>query len=81
MCGIAGLWRFKDRDPDDTQRLVRMASTLDHRGPDDRGYLFLETATGQHRLTRDEETGQAANLLLAHRRLSIIDVSTDGWQP
>lgn len=81
MCGIAGLWRFKDQDPDDIQRLIRMASTLDHRGPDDRGYLFLETATGQHRLTRDEETGQAANLLLAHRRLSIIDVSTDGWQP
>jgi asparagine synthase (glutamine-hydrolysing) len=38
MCGIAGFVSLTGR-PADPQRLVRMVATLDHRGPDDRGYF------------------------------------------
>lgn len=67
MCGIAG---FLDTLAS-TQRLrmettaARMNGTLRHRGPDDDGVWV------------DEETGIA----LAHRRLSIIDLSPEGHQP
>jgi asparagine synthase (glutamine-hydrolysing) len=42
-----------------------MASAIEHRGPDDAGYLF-EAASG---------------IGLAHRRLSILDLSAEGHQP
>ena len=43
----------------------RMAGVLAHRGPDDEG-IWIEPARG---------------LVLAHRRLSIIDLSPQGHQP
>ena len=67
MCGLAGLLRATP----DTQatRLEALAGAmgdaLEHRGPDDRGVWV------------DEETGVA----LAHRRLSILDLSPLGHQP
>src|SRR5688500_17674494 len=48
--------------------LAAMESCLTHRGPDGGGTLRLEDAAGSH-------TG------LAHRRLSIIDLSAEGAQP
>jgi asparagine synthase (glutamine-hydrolysing) len=39
MCGIAGIWRFKDVLPKDT--LVRFTDSLSHRGPDGAGYELL----------------------------------------
>jgi asparagine synthase (glutamine-hydrolysing) len=49
----------------DAALLERMGSAIAHRGPDDHGALFLP----EHRLG------------LAHRRLSIIDLSARGHQP
>jgi len=51
MCGIAGFVSLTGR-PADPQRLARMVETLDHRGPDDRGY-FTEgpAAIGAARLS------------------------------
>ena len=60
MCGIAGY-----SGAFDALLLEEMASTLDHRGPDDRGQWI------------DESAGAG----LAHRRLSIIDLSAEGRQP
>lgn len=65
MCGIAGfVYRGGRGDPGAI--LAGMADTIAHRGPDDAG--FFETQAGEWRVG------------LAHRRLSIIDLST-GHQP
>jgi len=63
MCGIAGIFIFPAERLD--APIIRMAATLDHRGPDDRGIWV------------DEGAGVA----LAHRRLSVLDLSPAGHQP
>ena len=65
MCGIAGFVTRLDR-ADLSTALRDMATAISHRGPDDEG--FLEARSGDWRIG------------LAHRRLSIIDLST-GHQP
>jgi asparagine synthase (glutamine-hydrolysing) len=67
VCGIAGFVDFGGQDS--LERLERvglsMASTLHHRGPDDGG-VWVDPY---------------ARAVLAHRRLSIVDLSTAGHQP
>src|SRR6266566_3228540 len=67
MCGIAGYMTpaANDTAEDMQARVVRMANTLRHRGPDDAG-TWLDPAAG---------------IALGHRRLSIIDLSPLGHQP
>ena len=67
MCGIAGLVDLKRRfGPDELRNIAsRMADSLHHRGPDDRGVWI------------DAEAGVA----LGHTRLAIIDLSPAGAQP
>ena len=67
MCGIAGIL-LPQPDADRaalTRRATAMAETLRHRGPDGDGVW----------------TDDAAGVALAHRRLSIIDLSPAGAQP
>ena len=40
MCGICGQFNFGDSAPVLRQTVERMADSLEHRGPDDRGYHF-----------------------------------------
>lgn len=67
MCGIAGfINRVHAASVDDlTRTAAAMAATLRHRGPDDEG-IWIDAATG---------------VALAHRRLSILDLSPAGHQP
>jgi asparagine synthase (glutamine-hydrolysing) len=66
MCGIAGFWLRSPAGPEQAQAQLRaMANGIRHRGPDDSGYWY------------QAETG----LGLAHRRLSIVDLSVEGHQP
>lgn len=66
MCGIAGTWVPRPEDPGVLHALgTAMADAIAHRGPDDAGTWA------------DPDTG----LVLAHRRLSIIDPSPLGHQP
>ncbi len=67
MCGIAG-WIVSGQVNQSQDVLGRMAKTMIHRGPDDEGLYFDSLA---------DPSGQVA---LAHRRLSIIDLS-GGHQP
>ena len=67
MCGIAGYVTSRSY-PDLGGALREMAQTIVHRGPDDDGFLEATTRNGAQRVG------------LAHRRLSIIDLST-GKQP
>ena len=61
MCGIVGVWDFKNRIDKDI--LKRMRDLLKHRGPDDKG-IYIDNHIG-----------------VAHRRLSIIDLTKAGHQP
>jgi asparagine synthase (glutamine-hydrolysing) len=65
MCGIAGFIDFNQNSTE--QILTRMTDSLEHRGPDDKGYKVWET--------------QKATIGFGHRRLSIIDLSPLGHQP
>lgn len=66
MCGIAGVLSFAG-GPVDEARLRRMAGALAHRGPDADG-VWIDAAA-------------APSVGLAHRRLSIIDLSHVADQP
>lgn len=66
MCGIAGIYRFKDSGKNSLSSIAEsMATAMERRGPDDAG------------VWSDENSGIA----LSHRRLSIIDLSPEGHQP
>lgn len=65
MCGIVGFISRLGRKTLDVKRLSVMRDTMIHRGPDDAGVRLFE----------DGKVG------LAHRRLSIIDLSSAGREP
>src|SRR5229473_3466882 len=67
MCGIAGFLDTTLRNSSEHLRATarRMGDTLQHRGPDDAG-IWVDAAAG---------------IALAHRRLSILDLSPAGHQP
>ncbi len=66
MCGLAGFLQLSGFDASAAEAQARtMADTLRHRGPDDGGAW----------------TDADAGIALAHRRLSILDLSPAGHQP
>lgn len=65
MCGLAGFLSPGSLTPDEARRVCRMAAVLHHRGPDDSG-TWVDGAAG---------------IALAHRRLSVLDLSPAGHQP
>lgn len=65
MCGLTGLWHVRQQGGDIARIAQGMAARIDYRGPDDFG------------VWSDPESGFA----LAHRRLSILDLSPAGHQP
>jgi asparagine synthase (glutamine-hydrolysing) len=79
MCGIVGIVNF-DRSPIDVDILKAMSHSISHRGPDDKGYLGV---TGESGILLDREAHHISGSWIGfgHRRLSIIDLSDNGWQP
>ncbi|MEW6319196.1 MAG: asparagine synthetase B, partial [Pseudomonadota bacterium] len=66
MCGLTGYWKAGGHSAREAEAIVAaMARQITHRGPDDQG------------VWADADTGIA----LAHRRLSILDLSPQGHQP
>lgn len=65
MCGIAGMYYYRSPNRVDETTLTRMRDTMIHRGPDGAGNWISDTG----------------HIGLAHRRLSIIDLSTSAAQP
>ena len=79
MCGLAGILASHVLSAD---RLSAMAATLAHRGPDGSGYLLH----GPHAPTRvlhnrEVVPDERFRVGLAHRRLSILDLSEASLQP
>lgn len=93
MCGIYGIWN-RDGAPLDLFALGRATDSIRHRGPDDEGYLLVDTRTGRLQLCGGEATapelrlprlldlaGEQFDLGFGFRRLSILDLSPAGHQP
>jgi len=78
MCGIAGLVLVPP-GPIKSERVRSLLQHLEHRGPDDSGWLSLRK--GKVCLGREITGDFVANVVLVHRRLSILDLSEAGWQP
>ena len=79
MCGIAGCV-VSTPVPWLAGAVDAMSESIVHRGPDDRGVLLWD-GQGKVRTGRTQPVEGAASVGLAHRRLSIIDLSETGWQP
>ena len=66
MCGLTGFFQYVGFHADLARTsAIRMADSISHRGPDDWGVWL------------DERVG----IVLAHQRLSILDLSLAGHQP
>lgn len=79
MCGIAGFIPSTPT-PIDSRFASALFHRLQHRGPDDRGFLlFSGTEVRLGRNWIGQET--AAKAVLLHQRLSILDLTETGWQP
>lgn len=78
MCGIYGIIGRKQKVKA-AEQYVRASCSMEHRGPDDQGWLTLNGH--DVRLGREHGPQEDAELLFTHRRLSIIDLSKAGWQP
>ena len=81
MCGIAGFWRARGGRDGDCARLARMAGVLAHRGPDDFGYLYANSSTGDAQRTQEPHSDIVPDVLLASRRLAVTDLTVAGRQP
>jgi asparagine synthase (glutamine-hydrolysing) len=93
MCGIAGIYYAHGMV--DPKSIKKMTNLLQHRGPDDEGYLFFNTETGtfeeksgddtlnelKPKMKHIDESSPPYNLAFGHRRLSIIDLSYLGHMP
>jgi len=93
MCGIFGVWN-RDGQPVDLVKMQSAVSDLYHRGPDDEGYLMVNSGTAKIQPYAGRDTipnlnlpfletalGQPYDLALGFRRLSILDLSRTGHQP
>jgi asparagine synthase (glutamine-hydrolysing) len=94
MCGVVAMWQRAPRDSISRPLLMQMTSILRHRGPDDEGYLCVDTQVGRYDEYRGRDTLPAIalpdirvpgttgyDLAFGFRRLSIIDLTAAGHQP
>ena len=93
MCGIFGV-RVERPEKLDRPAVTRALRALRHRGPDDEGVLLHAATNGRTLACAGPDTPAVlelprfgagmlpeANCAIAHRRLSIIDLSPGGHQP
>ena len=95
MCGIAGIINLDGSMISGTD-LVHMNNAIAHRGPDDEGFVLANSRSSKYQVFGGEGTcselkGEypllgpnnsfAADIGLAHRRFSILDLSPAGHQP
>lgn len=93
MCGILGIIDYSNVGVNASESR-RALSSMRHRGPDDEGYLLFNPSRASSQPCRGDDTrycsdlphiddyaGQLFNVILGHRRLSILDLSSRGHQP
>lgn len=93
MCGIFGIWCY-DTHALDISHIQQATSRLTHRGPDDEGYVLINTSTGTVQQCGGSDTtadlglppltafrDEHNDLAFGFRRLAILDLSPSGHQP
>lgn len=95
MCGIAGIYNFNG-SPVDKKCIQQMNELIHYRGPDDEGYVFLNTQSNKAQSFIGKDSDQKLigmmkniseanidheNLAMSFRRLAIVDLSIAGHQP
>lgn len=93
MCGIFGVWQ-RDGSQIELRKLNKATLRLHHRGPDDEGYLLVNTKQGRVEHCGGDDTDTQLNLppleifleesfdfAFGFRRLAILDLSPAGHQP
>ncbi|KPQ40931.1 MAG: asparagine synthetase B [Candidatus Methanoperedens nitroreducens] len=95
MCGITGYYSPKKSELM-ANRIVNMTDLIRHRGPDDEGYVFIDTHSNISIDAAGVDTSDTIksnlktvysldkvchNLAFGHRRYAIIDLTPGGHQP
>ena len=95
MCGISVLYNTQKITKEVYSEFVKSLKMINHRGPDDEGIVLINTNTNDFRIVKTDMTQQDVknlvdisdidvenfNLIFGHKRLSIIDLSSQGHQP
>lgn len=96
MCGILAYFNKNGISQNELQQSLKALKKIKHRGPDGEGVVLINSETGNfynlitdetpaadfaNRVTAEQCVDLKFDLILGHRRLSIIDVSANGHQP
>ncbi len=96
MCGILAYFNRNGISEKELKQSLNALQKIKHRGPDGEGVVLINTKTGafhnlitaetpnasfDNKVTLNEALSLDYDLIFGHRRLSIIDVSTNGHQP
>ena len=83
MCGITGIVKISpDHIPLDGSVITHMTNSLEHRGPNDMGLVCFSCSEVYLDDTKTPYfKDKKFEILFGHRRLSILDLSSDGKQP
>jgi len=80
MCGL--LLHASSRDINQTKFLEAL-SLMDHRGPDDKSYIWMdrENSKIQYPIDENQNFDSKIKLMIGHTRLSIVDLTNASNQP
>lgn len=95
MCGILAYYKPSGISRNDLNESLAALKRIKHRGPDGEGVVLINTKSGEFKtlyteetpkdiscnITTEEYTEDVYDLFLGHRRLSIFDLSSKGFQP
>jgi asparagine synthase (glutamine-hydrolysing) len=94
MCGICGIYNIENKEKRFANEIKLMNDAIAHRGPDDEGFIYHDTQKdclvslyGDNKQLVASQSyimnnlDKSSNVVLAHRRFSIIDLSEGGHQP
>ncbi len=95
MCGILTIYKKEGLSKQDVSSALDALALIKHRGPDGEGLILINSINQTFEIVSTQDTpigipgkkideidfNTTYNLLLGHRRLSIIDLSIKGHQP